>query len=94
MDLVTIFVSMRLQTPQDPSQTPLFDPAKKIKALSVGVPAIWESFRESIVAKVNLGSPFTKAIFNGAMYVHPRFLRSSQIVEFVEIELFDMARDP
>ena len=35
----------------------------------VGVPAVWEIILEGIVAIVNSGSPITKAIFNGAMYV-------------------------
>ena len=35
----------------------------------VGVPAVWETIRKGIVAKVNSGSFITKAVFNGAMYV-------------------------
>ena len=30
---------------------------------------VWERIRKGIVAKVNSGSPITKAIFNGAMFV-------------------------
>ena len=47
---------------------------------------VWESILLVIVAKGNLGSPITKAIFNGAMYVPSRFLRSSKQLPFVECE--------
>jgi long-chain acyl-CoA synthetase len=34
----------------------------------VGVPAVWETIRKGIVAKVNSGGRITKTVFNGAMY--------------------------
>jgi long-chain acyl-CoA synthetase len=38
-------------------------------SIMFGVPAVWETIRKGVVAKVNSGSAITKAIFNGAMYV-------------------------
>lgn len=42
----------------------------------VGVPAVWESVKKGIIAKVNAGSPLVKNLFWGALYAKG-FLMSS-----------------
>jgi long-subunit acyl-CoA synthetase (AMP-forming) len=61
---------MRLWTRQDPHRCLCLELQKDLSAFRprlfmVGVPAVWESFCKGIVA------PIAKAIFIGAMYVHP-----------------------
>ena len=38
-------------------------------SIMVGVPAVWETIRKGIIAKINSGGSIKKAIFDGAMYV-------------------------
>lgn len=40
----------------------------------VGVPAVWESIKKGIVAKVNAGSPIVKNLFWGAMWAKSNLL--------------------
>ena len=63
--------AMQLRTRQDP-QMPLPGTISAFRpSIMVGVPAVWESIREGIVAEVNSGSLTTKTIVNGVMHVHP-----------------------
>jgi long-chain acyl-CoA synthetase len=75
VELVMIFVSMpygygRVKTLTDASvRNCKGDICAFRPSIMVGVPAVWETIRKGIIAKVNSGSPITKAIFNGAMYL-------------------------
>jgi long-subunit acyl-CoA synthetase (AMP-forming) len=76
MELVVIFVGMpcccgRIKTLTDASVRNCKGVNSAFRPLNmVGVPAVWEGIRKGIVAKVNSENPITKAIFNGATYVH------------------------
>ena len=63
---------MRLQTRQDPHRCLCLGlDAGDISAFQlsivIGVPAVWESIRKGIVAKMNSGSPISKAVL--CMYI-------------------------
>ena len=64
---------------------PLSGTAEEIQALSsilVGVPAVWESIRKSIVAKINSGESNHESHFQRCYLCTSQFLRSSQIPSF------------
>lgn len=45
-------------------------------AVLVGVPAVWESVKKGIIAKVNAGSPVVRGLFWGALALKERLLAS------------------
>ena len=75
VELVMIFVGMpcgygRVKTLTDASvRNCRGDIAAFRPSIMVGVPAVWESIRKGVIAKVNSGSSIKKAIFNWAMYL-------------------------
>jgi long-chain acyl-CoA synthetase len=74
VELVMIFVGMpcgygRVKTLTDASVRNCKGDISAFRpSIMVGVPAVWETIRKGIIAKINSGSPITKAVFNGAMY--------------------------
>ena len=74
VELVLIFVGMpcgygRVKTLTDASVRNCKGDISALRpSIMVGVPAVWETIRKGIVAKVNSGSAIKQAIFNGAMY--------------------------
>jgi long-chain acyl-CoA synthetase len=75
VELVMIFVGMpcgygRVKTLTDASvRNCKGDIGAFRPSIMVGVPAVWESIRKGIIAKVNEGGPLKKAIFDTAMYL-------------------------
>ena len=74
VELIMIFVGMtcgygRIKTLTDASVRNCKGDISAFRpTIMVGVPAVWETIRKGIIAKVNAGSPIKKAIFNGAIY--------------------------
>ena len=74
VELVMIFVGMscgygRIKTLTDASVRNCKGDISAFRpSIMVGVPAVWETIRKGIIAKVNSGGSIKKAIFNGAMY--------------------------
>ena len=75
VELVMIFVGMpcgygRVKTLTDASVRNCKGDISAFRpSIMVGVPAVWETIRKGIIAKINSGSAIKKAIFNGAMHV-------------------------
>ncbi|KAF9074330.1 long-chain-fatty-acid-CoA-ligase [Rhodocollybia butyracea] len=73
VELIMIFVGMtsgygRVKTLTDASVRKCKgDLAAFQPSIMVGVPAVWETIRKGIVAKVNAGGTLRKSVFNGAM---------------------------
>ena len=74
VELIMIFVGMtcgygRIKTLTDASVRNCKGDISAFRpTIMVGVPAVWETIRKGIIAKVNAGSRIKKAIFNGAIY--------------------------
>ena len=75
VELVMIFVGMplgygRVKTLTDASVRNCKGDISAFRpSIMVGVPAVWETIRKGIIAKVNSGGTIKKNVFNGAMYV-------------------------
>jgi len=75
VELVMIFVGMpcgygRVKTLTDGSVRNCKGDISAFRpSILVGVPAVWETIRKGIIAKVNSGGTIKKGIFNGAMSV-------------------------
>ncbi|KAF5337823.1 hypothetical protein D9758_015712 [Tetrapyrgos nigripes] len=73
VELIMIFVGMtsgygRVKTLTDASVRQCKGDLAEFKpSIMVGVPAVWETIRKGILARVNHGSAVTKSVFNGAM---------------------------
>ena len=66
--MIFVGIAMRLRTRQDLADVSVQN-CKFRPSIMVGVPAVWENIRKSIVGNVNSRSPITKATFDGVMYV-------------------------
>ena len=75
VELVMVFVGVpcgygRIKTLTDASVRNCKGDISAFKpSIMVGVPAVWETIRKGIIAKINSGGSIKKAVFNGAMYV-------------------------
>ncbi|KAF8800344.1 long-chain-fatty-acid-CoA-ligase [Phlegmacium glaucopus] len=73
VELVMIFIGMpcgygRVKTLTDASVRNCKGDISALRpSIMVGVPAVWETIRKGIIAKVNSGGTIKKSIFNGAM---------------------------